>query len=82
MWSDIERRSFVAHDSDGRRYLLIAVRPGLDTPDADRPGIWVYRTLDGRLVLREPGCHLYTVEPGDIRLTTSDFDEPQDGCSS
>ena len=76
MCSDTERRSFVAHDSDGHRYLLIAVRSHSDTPGADRPGIWAYRTLDGRLVLREPGCHLYTVEPGNIRLTTSDFDEP------
>jgi hypothetical protein len=76
MCADAERKSFVAHDADGRRYLLVADRPASEAAGADRIGIWTYRTLDGRAVRREPGCRLYTVERGDIRLTTSDFAEP------
>jgi hypothetical protein len=71
-----ERRSFIAHDSDGRRYLLVATRLDSDTPIAVGAHVWAYRTLDGRAVRRGPGCNLYTVEPGDMRLTTSDLAEP------
>jgi hypothetical protein len=71
-----ERRSFIAHDADGRRYLLVATRPDSETTIADGTPIWAYRTLDGRAVRRGTGCNLYTVEPGDIRLTTSDLAEP------
>ena len=76
MWTYAERRSFMAHDSDGRQYLLVANLPPADAAAAARAENWTYRTLDGRTVRREPGCQLDTVEAGDIRLTTSDRDEP------
>jgi hypothetical protein len=78
MTSDLERRSFVAHDVDGDRYLIVAARPVGQKPGADRPGPWSYRTLDGRAVCAAPSSHLYSVEPEGIRLTTSDPDEPID----
>jgi hypothetical protein len=66
----------MAHDADGADYLIVATRPIGRFPDTDQPGPWAYRTLDGRGV-RLAGCyHLYTIEPGDIRLITSDPAEP------
>jgi hypothetical protein len=73
-----ERRSFVAHDADGDRYLIVAARQVGRFPAADQPGVWSYRTLDGRSVRPAASYHLYTVEPDDIRLTTTDPDEPKD----
>jgi hypothetical protein len=73
-----DRRSFVAHDADGGRYLIVATRPAGRVPGIDRPGPWAYRTLDGRDVRPADCYHLYSIEVGDIRLTTSDPDEPTD----
>jgi hypothetical protein len=68
----------VAHDADRNRYLVVASRPVGKVPATDRPGPWAFRALDGRAV-RPPACHhLYTVQPDDIRVTTSEPDEPRD----
>ena len=75
---DSEHRSFVAHDADGGRYRILAARRLGRFPAADRPGVWTYRTEDGRVVRPAASYHLYTVEPDDIRLTTTDPDEPKD----
>jgi hypothetical protein len=78
MPSQIERRSFVAHDVDGGRYLIVAARPIGQFSAQDRPGTWSYRTLDGRSVRPASVYHMYTIDPHDIRLTTNDPDEPTD----
>jgi hypothetical protein len=75
---DADRRSFVAHDADGNRYLVVASRPVGRVPATDRPGPWAFRTLDGRAV-RPAACHhRYAVQPDGIPLYTSDPNEPAD----
>ena len=73
-----ERRSFMAHDVDGAQYVIVATRPVRPVAKIDGPGPWAYRTLDGRAVRPADCYHLYTIEPDDIRLTTSDPAEPTD----
>ena len=75
MLARTERRSFVAHDVDGNKYVLVAVRSEVQMSVTKKSG-WTYQTMDGRVVRRERGCHMYTIEMGDVRLITSDLAEP------
>ena len=78
MRSNLETRSFVAHDVAGNPYRVTASRVHGRVRGQDRPGPWVFRTADGRPVRPAQAYHRYTVEPGHIALTTSDPNEPQD----
>jgi hypothetical protein len=74
----LERRTFVAHDDAGGRYVLVAERPLGPHPAQDRPGTWNYRTANGRAVRPGAVYHDYEVGPPGPRLTTTDPDEPAD----
>jgi hypothetical protein len=74
----MDRRTFVAHDDVGGRYVLVAERPLGPNPAQDRPGSWAYRTADGRCVRPAAVYHQYQVEPAGPHLTTTDPDEPAD----
>jgi hypothetical protein len=76
--SDLDHRTFVAHDIDGARYRIVAARRRGRVQATDSPEPWSYRTLDGRVVRPADCFHLYEIEPDGIRLTTSDPDEPTD----
>jgi hypothetical protein len=78
MPSDLEHRSFVAHDTDGSHYVVVGCRPVGKFLSIDRPGTWSFQTLDGRSVFPARAYYLYMVEPDGIGLTTSDPDEPND----
>lgn len=78
MLSNLETRSFVAHDPAGNPYRVVATRVCGPVPGQDRPGRWAFRTADGRAVRPAPVYHRYTVEPDHIPLTTTDPAEPAD----
>jgi hypothetical protein len=57
MPSDLETRSFVAHDVAGNPYRVVASRVVAPVPGRGRLGPWAFRTADGRSVRPAPAYH-------------------------
>ena len=69
--------TFEASDDDGNVHVLVAERTVTHTVIGERYDPWRYRTEDGRQITLDHYDRVYHVEPDDLRLTSTDPNQPE-----
>ena len=79
MQKHVDSQPFEAVDASGNRYVIVAERDViLAFGGVERRAPWRFRLEDGRLVKPGDDFGFYTIAEDNIRLTTTDPNEPRD----